>query len=188
MLVAGVGASYWLAHEEAVDATQFVPSFQIQAQSKAQRNLLQAAYDRAVTAATLAQIAQTPDQWSQVVEHWQTALSALADVPEGHPQYALAQDKQVEYQRNLTYSKQRQTAVQDSFRLAVQAATAAANQGQSATTEQDWLTIAALWQTAVEQMQAVSSNHPRYGIAQQRIPIYQSNLEYAQYRSQRLGG
>ena len=184
MLMAGVGASYWLSHEEAVDATQFSPSVQIQNQS----NLLQPAYDRAITAATLAQLAQTPEQWSQVVQHWQAALVALSEVPAGHPQYALAQEKQVEYQRNLAYSEQQQVATQDSFRLAVQAATAAANQGQTAITEQDWLTIAALWQTALEEMQAVPNDHPRYEVAQQRIPIYQANGEYAQYRSQRAGG
>jgi|GEM_PF-293210 hypothetical protein len=184
ILVAGVGASYWLAHEEAVEATPFSPSVQIQAQS----NLLQPAYDRAITAATLAQMAQTPEQWSQVVQHWQAALSALSEVPQGHPQYTLAQQKQGEYERNLRYAEQQQAAAQDSFRLAVEAATAAASQGQSATTEQDWLTIASLWQTALEEMQAVPSNHPRYAIAQQRIPIYQANGEYAQYRSQRAGG
>jgi hypothetical protein len=183
ILVAGVSASYWAAHEEAVDATSFNASVQVEKQTKA--NLVQRAYDQAITAATLTQMAQTSEQWNQVIQHWQAALLVLSTIPENHPQFQLAQDKQAEYRRNLQYAEQQQFAAQDPFRLAVEAATAAAHQGQNATQDDQWLDIAKLWKTAMEGMQAVTTDHPRYEIAQQRIPIYQANLEYAEYRSQR---
>ncbi|MFZ9736655.1 MAG: peptidylprolyl isomerase [Prochlorotrichaceae cyanobacterium] len=183
ILVAGVSASYWAAHEEAVDATSFSASVQVQTQ--VQQNLVQRAYDQAITAATLTQMAQTSEQWNQVIQHWQAALLVLSTIPENHPQFQLAQDKQVEYRRNLEYAEQQQLTAQDPFRLAVEAATAAADQGQNAREDDQWLGIATLWKAAMEGMQAVSTDHPRYQIAQQRIPIYQANLEYAEYRSQR---
>jgi hypothetical protein len=68
--------------------------------------------------------------------------------------------------------------------VAVEAATAAAAQGQTAATIEDWSAVSALWQTALESMAAVPQDYPRYAIAQQRLPIYQANWEYVQYRIQ----
>lgn len=180
LLATGAGTTYWLSQEQAVEATPTANASIL----NSQENLLQPAYDRAMTAATLTQVAQTPEQWKQVIEHWQVALQVLTTVPAGHPQFDLAQEKQGLYQRNLAYAEHQHQRQNDRFRVAVEAATAAAAQGQTAATIEDWSAVSALWQTALESMAAVPQDYPRYAIAQQRLPIYQANWEYVQYRIQ----
>ncbi|NJR67611.1 MAG: hypothetical protein HC771_02310 [Synechococcales cyanobacterium CRU_2_2] len=68
----------------------------------------------------------------------------------------------------------------DPFREAVNAATQAANLAQTADSPEAWSQVADLWDSAVKNMQAVPSDHPRYDVAQQKIPEYQRYLDYAQ--------
>ena len=185
LVSSGLGATYWLSQEQPVEA---IPASVSSASSllEAPQNLVQPAYDQAITASTLNQIAQTEEQWEQVMNHWQAALLVLATVPPEHPQFALAQEKQALYQKNLNYAEQQHQRQGDVFRRAVEAATAAADKGQTAQTAEEWLAVGQLWQTAMESMAAVSTDHPRYAIAQQRVPIYQANWEYVQHRSQQV--
>ena len=180
MLLATGAGTYWLSQEQAVEATPTTIASILQSQ----QNLVQPAYDQAMTAAGLTQIAQTPEQWTQVMEHWQAALAVLATVPADHPQFKLAQEKQGLYQRNLAYAEQQYQNQVDPFREAVEAATEAAAKGKTAVTIEDWSAVSTLWQTALESMAAVPEDYPRYAIAQQRVPIYQANWEYVQYRIQ----
>jgi len=71
----------------------------------------------------------------------------------------------------------------DPFRLAVQAATAAAEKTQTAATPEDWAAIATLWETAITNMKAVPADHPQYKVAQERAQSYPANLQYAQQKA-----
>lgn len=65
----------------------------------------QAAVNQAMSAAKLTQIAKTQGEWNQVVSLWGEAIAHLKLVPQTHPNYAKAQEKIAEYQRNLEYAK-----------------------------------------------------------------------------------
>jgi hypothetical protein len=65
----------------------------------------------------------------------------------------------------------------------VNAATKAAQLTQSATTAAEWSEIAALWETAIEQMAAVPSNSPNYQTAQDRLGSYPANRDYARQKA-----
>lgn len=75
-------------------------------------------------------------------------------------------------------------AAANPFSEAVNAATEAAQKTQTAQTQQQWQDVAQLWQTAIEQMQAVPEGNDNYDLAQQKAQEYQQNLQYAQQRAQ----
>lgn len=60
---------------------------------------------QAMSAAELTQTAEYREDWSQVAILWQQALSKMESVPISHPSYELAQQKLVEYARNLQYAQ-----------------------------------------------------------------------------------
>lgn len=64
----------------------------------------QAAVNQAIIAAELTQSAQSPLEWQQVANHWQSALELMIAVPPSHSQYAVAQDRMSQYQKNLDYA------------------------------------------------------------------------------------
>lgn len=76
------------------------------------------------------------------------------------------------------------TADQDVFRDAINLATQASQQTQSATTKEEWRTVAASWQDSIELLGAVPSTDPNYAIAQTKITEYSKNLTYAQQNAQ----
>jgi predicted fused transcriptional regulator/phosphomethylpyrimidine kinase len=57
-------------------------------------------------AATIAQSAESKDDWNLVVSRWQNAIALLKTVPKSSPNYTKAQKKIPEYQRNLAYAQQ----------------------------------------------------------------------------------
>lgn len=61
--------------------------------------------NRASSAYNFSQTARSPDEWRLVASRWQQAIDLLELVPEGDPNYATAQQKISEYQRNLTYAQ-----------------------------------------------------------------------------------
>ncbi|NEP16109.1 MAG: hypothetical protein F6J97_04305 [Leptolyngbya sp. SIO4C1] len=63
----------------------------------------------------------------------------------------------------------------DPFARAVRLAEQAAVEGQSATTPEDWLQLAARWQQASDLMAEVPSTDERYAVAQDRVQAYQTN-------------
>lgn len=65
------------------------------------------AQDTAMSAATLSQSAQSPDDWNLVSSKWQEAITQMKAVPANHPKKAQAQKKIAEYQRNLNTAKQK---------------------------------------------------------------------------------
>ncbi|MBD2089341.1 retroviral-like aspartic protease family protein [Microcoleus sp. FACHB-1515] len=71
---------------------------------------------RAMSAATMAQAAQSQDDWRLVVSRWQQAIDQMKAIPAGNPRRAQAQTKVAEYQRNLAYAQRqanRSTALQN---------------------------------------------------------------------------
>ncbi len=187
LMASGVGGTYWLLQDGGADAS---PSAEITSVVRSEEDtksdlkvkLIQPAFDQAITAATLTQIAQTSGEWTQVITHWQGAIDLLNQVPSHAAEFALAQEKVTLYQQNLAYAQQRQATTQDAFHQGVRAATLAAQAVQGAKTVADWEAAGVAWKQAIESMMAVPQNHDRYAIAQQRIPIYEANWDYTQYR------
>ncbi|HEY9888686.1 MAG TPA: hypothetical protein V6D02_09820 [Candidatus Obscuribacterales bacterium] len=61
--------------------------------------------NQAMSAAELTQTAEYREEWSQVALLWQQAIRQMQAVPSTHPHYAVAQQKRVEYDRNLQYAQ-----------------------------------------------------------------------------------
>jgi len=74
----------------------------------------------------------------------------------------------------------------DSFAQAVRLAQAAANEGLTAQTEEEWLALAQKWQEASDLMAQVSASDDRYQIAQDRTVRYQENSQAAQREAEKL--
>ncbi len=72
----------------------------------------------------------------------------------------------------------------EAFRWSVNRAMSAAELTQSAQSIQEWQQVSDWWQEAVELMQKVPRSDPRYEVAVAKISEYQTNLRYAQKRSQ----
>ncbi|MDZ8108922.1 MAG: hypothetical protein RM338_25315 [Nostoc sp. DedQUE12a] len=63
------------------------------------------AVNKAIMAANLTQSAKSPDEWKTVVSEWQEAIALMKNVPSSSPNYAIAQQKIIEYQKNLDYAQ-----------------------------------------------------------------------------------
>jgi hypothetical protein len=72
------------------------------------------------------------------------------------------------------------------FRIAINKATLAANQTQTAGDRGDWRQVADLWQESITLLETVATTDKNYAIAQRKIPEYQRNFVYAQQRLQQL--
>lgn len=66
----------------------------------------QQALQRASSAATVSQSAQSRDDWTLAANRWQQAIALLSTLPSTHPNHAQSQNKLAEYRRNLTYAQQ----------------------------------------------------------------------------------
>ncbi|MEL6385373.1 MAG: hypothetical protein AAFQ89_23495 [Cyanobacteria bacterium J06626_18] len=65
------------------------------------------------------------------------------------------------------------------FTEAVRTATSAAELTQTAQTTEEWSTVGVQWDNAMQLMMKVPEDHEQYAIAQDRIPTYQANRDYA---------
>jgi hypothetical protein len=65
------------------------------------------------------------------------------------------------------------------FVEAVRVATRAAELVQGAQTQAEWAQIGVQWDTAMQLMIKVAADYEKYAIAQDRIPTYQINRDYA---------
>ncbi|MBW4680115.1 MAG: hypothetical protein KME19_08375 [Microcoleus vaginatus WJT46-NPBG5] len=63
------------------------------------------AMTKAQNAVKLSKSAKSQDEWSLVVSHWQQASALMEAVPASSPNYAVAQQKALEYQENLAYAQ-----------------------------------------------------------------------------------
>jgi len=147
-----------------------------------EKEAFRVAVNHAMRAATLTQSAQSAEDWQRVSSHWKDAIALMDRVPSDSADSEVASSKAVEYQQYLDYAQQRAGMSVNAFREAVNNAMSAANLTQSAQSVAEWETVVGRWQKAVELMQAVPSDHPKYELAQTKAVEYQQNLEYAQSR------
>lgn len=70
-----------------------------------QTDTFKQAVNKAMTAANLTQVAKSQDEWKKVVSEWQEAIALMKSVRYSSPNYPVAQQKIVEYQRNLNYAQ-----------------------------------------------------------------------------------
>jgi hypothetical protein len=83
-----------------------VPSVSSESPTPSQQtDPFQKAVNKAMSAATLTQSAALKDDWNLVASEWQEAIALMKAVPLSHPQYTVAQQKAIEYQRNLDYAQ-----------------------------------------------------------------------------------
>lgn len=75
---------------------------------------------------------------------------------------------------------------QDTFAQAVRLAQQAAADGQAATTQAEWLELAARWQRASDLMAQVPPENDNYAIAQDRVSTYQNNSDQALAKAEKL--
>jgi hypothetical protein len=69
--------------------------------------VLEQAADKAASAASIAQSAQSQDDWSLAATRWQQAIVLLKSVPANHPKKVVAQKSIAEYQSKLTNAQKR---------------------------------------------------------------------------------
>ncbi|NER27522.1 MAG: hypothetical protein F6J89_07775 [Symploca sp. SIO1C4] len=65
------------------------------------------AVDKAMSAATIAQSAQSRQEWDVVISHWIGAIGAMQAVPPTSPKRVFAQKKVAEYLKNLEVAQQK---------------------------------------------------------------------------------
>ena len=134
----------------------------------------------AYTAAELTQSAMTPDDWQQVLLFWRRAIDELQPIQAGTDLFPQAQERRQRYQDNFAYAQGELEMAP--FRIAVNAAELASKMADSATTAEEWADIAAKWQEALSNMEAVSTKSSRYEIAQVKRAEYATKFAYAQNR------
>ncbi|RCJ23160.1 hypothetical protein A6S26_00965 [Nostoc sp. ATCC 43529] len=71
-----------------------------------QTDTFREAVNKAIKAANLTQLAKSPDEWKRVMSEWQEAIALMKNVPSSSQNYAIAQRKIIEYQKNLNYAQQ----------------------------------------------------------------------------------
>jgi hypothetical protein len=76
------------------------------AQASAPATAFYNAVNKATSAAELTQAAKTKAQWNTVATNWQQAIALMKAVPKANPNHKVAQQKVVEYQKNLNYAQQ----------------------------------------------------------------------------------
>lgn len=71
-----------------------------------QPNRYELALDKAYSASSISQSAQSSDDWKLVVSQWSDAIALMKAVPATSPHKAISKKKVSEYQQNLTYAQQ----------------------------------------------------------------------------------
>jgi YVTN family beta-propeller protein len=134
--------------------------------------------NQAIAAANQAQTAKTKLEWDQVASLWQEAIILMEQITPNSPQYSLAQERVIIYQRNRQYALQNSHRVSE-FRQGINQGMEAAILTQSAKSKQQWQQVAQTWQQAIAFLKSVTNSDPNYNLAQTKIQEYQTNLNYA---------
>ncbi len=77
--------------------------------SETEPSVFELALDKAVSAWSISQSAQSPDDWNLVASQYQDAIALMKKVQRQTPEFAFAQSKITEYQRQIKYAKQKAT-------------------------------------------------------------------------------
>ncbi|ACC81466.1 hypothetical protein [Nostoc punctiforme] len=75
-----------------------------------QSDTFREAVSKAINAANLTQSAKSLDEWKTVASQWETAIALMKTVPSSSPNYAIAQQKIIEYQKNINYAQKNAVA------------------------------------------------------------------------------
>lgn len=70
-----------------------------------QSDTFKQAVNKAMSAATITQSAKSNGDWNLVTREWEEAIALMKAVPQTHPQHTVAQQKAIDYQRNLDYAQ-----------------------------------------------------------------------------------
>ncbi|MBD1921272.1 hypothetical protein H6F77_09230 [Microcoleus sp. FACHB-831] len=70
-----------------------------------QSDTFKQAVNKATSAATITQSAKSNGDWNLVTREWEEAIALMKAVPQTHPQHTVAQQKAIDYQRNLDYAQ-----------------------------------------------------------------------------------
>lgn len=110
----GVSGSLLFAHRDALQATFLTPDSttdsEIAVTSTTPSYPFRDAVNQAIKASDLTQTAQTAEEWQEVVDAWNAAITGMEDVPETHEQSDLAREKALEYRQNLNYAQEQLAA------------------------------------------------------------------------------
>ncbi len=91
--------------------------------SETEPSVFELALDKAVSAWSISQSAQSPDDWNLVASQYQDAIALMQKVQRQTPEFTFAQSKITEYQRQIKYAKQKATprpvAVQEPRKIVV---------------------------------------------------------------------
>ncbi|MCD8487116.1 MAG: hypothetical protein LRZ84_10390 [Desertifilum sp.] len=92
---------------ELIEETQFNPSSTANSEPRLVSELdpFREAVNHATEAANRTQTAKLKSDWQEVALYWETAAQLMQMVPESSSNYAIAQDRAIQYQRNLDYAK-----------------------------------------------------------------------------------
>jgi len=82
------------------------PEAQLLEPSESKPSVFELALDKAVSAWSISQSAQSPDDWNLVASQYQGAIALMQKVRRQTPEFAFAQSKITEYRRQIKYAKQ----------------------------------------------------------------------------------
>lgn len=108
--ILGLSGSLLFAHQDALQALFLTPysetESEVEVTSTLESDPFRDAVNQAIKAADLTQTAQTAEEWQEVVDAWNAAITGMKDVPEHHQQSDVAREKAVEYRQNLNYAQE----------------------------------------------------------------------------------
>jgi hypothetical protein len=152
-------------------------------------------------ASALGKTAKTSQQRLELGNKWQEASDLMSQVPPNHSRYPEAKTRIQLYKQNAEASKSlakkpeaslpppvtktASTPADDPFAAAVRIANQTSASGKTATTSDQWSSLAAKWQEASDLMSQVPANHSRYPEAKSRVQLYKQFSEAAKLKSQK---
>ncbi|MCT7990641.1 hypothetical protein [Laspinema olomoucense] len=126
-------------------------------------------------ASQITRVALHKRDWNKGVQAWQDAVTQLQIIPPTYPQYALVQQKRVEYERNLTFSKQ-QLLQFHPFYQGIAKAEEAKQGAETASTMEQWEKVSLLWKQAIALLVSISPDDDKAILAAPKIKEYESHL------------
>ncbi len=85
------------------------PEAQPQETSESEPSVFEMGLDKAVSAWSISQSAQSPDDWNLVASQYQDAIALMQKVQRQTPEFRFAQSKITEYQRQIKYAQLKAT-------------------------------------------------------------------------------
>ena len=113
--------------------------------------------------------------WTEGIQAWQNALAQLQIIPPTYPHYYRVQEKRMEYERNLTFSQQQLLPFHPLYQARAKAE-AAKQAAETASTIEQWESVALLWKQAIAFLVSISPDDDKAILARPQIQDYESHL------------